>query len=188
MSGIRKLLESIGDDAWGLGESEQVDEVQGYRPGRGHEWDQVTNRIKADKERFDREGPNEIERWKQEVEQSGYRMEEKYDGYYVYDDAGELVGEFGSDRGKWLKGSKEFPLHGDEVAESRNVRENTIALHQLMDEGVMDPRTVADAALNYMSESEVTDMIRANDWWLGDDEDEDMEVEGLGEDPWGIGE
>ena len=92
----------------------------------------------------------------------------------------------------------------DGIEEGRDVRENTISLLQLMDEGVMDPRTVADAALSYMSESEVTDMIRANDWGFADeddyedDEDDDDEYvipnesvedeDYLGEDPWGLGQ
>ena len=39
---------------------------------------------------------------------------------------------------------------------------------------MLDPRTVADAALTYMSESEVADMARVNEWFY-DDEDEDEE-------------
>ena len=60
-----------------------------------------------------------------------------------------------------------------------DVRKTTTKIHDLMDEGIMDPRGVADAALAYMSESEVHDMARANDWLYGmGDEDE----EGLEED------
>ena len=47
-------------------------------------------------------------------------------------------------------------------------REATVALHQLMDEGILDARTVADACLNYMSESEVDDMAGDNSFF-GDD-------------------
>ena len=55
----------------------------------------------------------------------------------------------------------------------RSVRQTTIKIHELMDEGVMDPRTVADAALTYMSEAEVADMARANDWFYDDEDEED---------------
>ena len=44
-------------------------------------------------------------------------------------------------------------------------REATVSLHQLMDEGVLDARTVADACLNYMSESEVADMADDNSFF-----------------------
>ena len=66
-----------------------------------------------------------------------------------------------------------------------DVRKVTIKLHELMDEGMMDPRTIADGALNYMSEADVADMARAEDWLFGiEDEDEFEEsVEILGEEP-----
>ncbi len=44
-------------------------------------------------------------------------------------------------------------------------REATVSLHELMDEGVLDARTVADAALNYMSEAEVEDMASDNSFF-----------------------
>ena len=44
-------------------------------------------------------------------------------------------------------------------------RESTVALHELMDEGILDARTVADACLNYMSESEVDDMASDNSFF-----------------------
>jgi len=51
---------------------------------------------------------------------------------------------------------------------TQNAREATTALHELMDEGILDARTVADACLNYMSESEVDDMAGDNSFF-GDD-------------------
>ena len=56
-----------------------------------------------------------------------------------------------------------------------DVRKTTNKILELMDEEVMDPRQVADAALSYMSESEVHDMARANDWLYGMGEEDDFE-------------
>jgi hypothetical protein len=59
----------------------------------------------------------------------------------------------------------------DQDGESYNIRgprEATVALHELMDEGILDARTVADACLNYMPESEVEDMASDNSFF-GDD-------------------
>jgi len=56
----------------------------------------------------------------------------------------------------------------DQDGESYNVRgprEATVALHELMDEGILDARTVADACLNYMPESEVEDMASDNSFF-----------------------
>ena len=52
-----------------------------------------------------------------------------------------------------------------------NARKTTITILELMDEGVWDPRAIAEMCLTYMSESEVADMARIND--LIEDEDED---------------
>lgn len=49
----------------------------------------------------------------------------------------------------------------------QNTREATTALHQLMDEGILDARTVADACLTYMSEDDVADMADSN-YFFGD--------------------
>lgn len=71
---------------------------------------------------------------------------------------------------EWVKGE----LHGmldfqpESVQEGFGVREATTALHELMDEGVLDARTVADACLNYMSEAEVEDMAQSN-YFFGDE-------------------
>jgi len=48
-------------------------------------------------------------------------------------------------------------------------RRTTIALLELVDDGLLDPVTVLEAALNYMSEDEVADMARINEF-IGDDE------------------
>jgi hypothetical protein len=46
---------------------------------------------------------------------------------------------------------------------------------EMMDEGLIDPRTVADMALSWLSESSVHEMMLAND--LVEDEPEDEECE-----------
>ena len=48
---------------------------------------------------------------------------------------------------------------------TRRAREATISLHELMDEGILDPRSVADACLRYMSEQEVEDMANDNSFF-----------------------
>lgn len=55
------------------------------------------------------------------------------------------------------------------------VRKATRLVMEAMDEGALDPRTVADMALNWLSEAEVEEMARQNDllFILDDDEDED---------------
>ena len=58
----------------------------------------------------------------------------------------------------------------------RTSREYTSMLYDLMDEGALDPRAVAEMCLAYMSESEVKDMCRSNDI-LPQDEDEDENEE-----------
>lgn len=50
------------------------------------------------------------------------------------------------------------------------VRDTTNALHVMMDEGVLDPRQVADACLKYMSEDDVADMAHANEFPTSEDE------------------
>ena len=53
------------------------------------------------------------------------------------------------------------------------VRPSTTRLLEMMDEGLIDPRTVADMALSWLSESSVHEMMLAND--LVEDEDADEE-------------
>ena len=39
----------------------------------------------------------------------------------------------------------------------------TNRIYAAMDEGLIDPRTIAEACLQYMGEIDVEDMVRAND-------------------------
>jgi len=64
-----------------------------------------------------------------------------------------------------------------------DVRKMTNKLHEMMDEQMLDPRAVADAALKYMSEDDVADMARINEL-IYDDDDFDESVEILGEAKW----
>lgn len=59
----------------------------------------------------------------------------------------------------------------------RKSREYTSMLYDLMDEGAMDPRAVAEMCLAYMSEDEVKDMCRSNDILPADEQDEDEDEE-----------
>lgn len=54
------------------------------------------------------------------------------------------------------------------------VREYTNKLLEALNEGMISHETVAEASLQYMSEDEVKDMVRANDWlFVVDDDDDD---------------
>ena len=46
---------------------------------------------------------------------------------------------------------------------SRKTREWTCAVLDAMDQGLLDPKAVAEMCMSYMSESEVADMCRVND-------------------------
>jgi hypothetical protein len=46
----------------------------------------------------------------------------------------------------------------------RNVRQVTCQVLELVEMGLLDPVKVMEAALSYMSEDDVADMARANDW------------------------
>jgi hypothetical protein len=54
-------------------------------------------------------------------------------------------------------------------------REWTTALMGALDQGVMDPRAVADMCMSYMSEFQVMDMCQVNDlmFLVPDEDDED---------------
>jgi hypothetical protein len=52
-------------------------------------------------------------------------------------------------------------------------RKVTNRLHELMDEGDLDPRAVADAALCYLSEDDVALMAHANELILDEDDEDD---------------
>lgn len=56
-----------------------------------------------------------------------------------------------------------------------NVRPTTCRLMEMMDEGVLSPRAVADACLGYLSEDDVADM--AKQYQLIEDEDEEQDDE-----------
>jgi len=53
------------------------------------------------------------------------------------------------------------------------MRKCTVALLEMMDDGVMDPKAVAEMCLAYMSEADVEDMMRSNDLLLDEDEEDD---------------
>ena len=53
------------------------------------------------------------------------------------------------------------------------MRKCTTALLEMMDDGVMDAKSIAEMCLAYMSEDDVEDMMRAND--LLEDEDEEYD-------------
>lgn len=52
-----------------------------------------------------------------------------------------------------------------------NYRKVTNQLAALMDNGVLDPRTVANAALAYLSEDDVAEMARINELIIDDEDD-----------------
>jgi hypothetical protein len=54
------------------------------------------------------------------------------------------------------------------------MRKYTTALLEMMDDGVMDAKAVAEMCLAYMSEADVEDMMRGNDLLLEED-DEDLD-------------
>jgi hypothetical protein len=75
------------------------------------------------------------------------------------------------------------------LKESVTVRESdegaVSALYAMMDEGILDPRDVADAALRWMGDSEAQDFAHANEFPLSDEAlygDDEME-EGISEEP-----
>ncbi len=59
----------------------------------------------------------------------------------------------------------------------RQTRPETNRLIDMLDEGMLDARAVADMALAFMSEHEVKQMMQANDIPTTDQEDEDEEEE-----------
>ncbi len=59
----------------------------------------------------------------------------------------------------------------------RQTRPETNRLIDMMDEGMIDARAVADMALAFMSEHEVKQMMQANDIPTTDQADEDEEEE-----------
>jgi hypothetical protein len=59
----------------------------------------------------------------------------------------------------------------------RQTRPETNRLIDMLDEGMIDARAVADMALAFMSEHEVKQMMQANDIPTTDQEDEDEDDE-----------
>jgi hypothetical protein len=57
----------------------------------------------------------------------------------------------------------------------RNARPSTVRLIEMMDAGLLDARTLANACLDHMSEAEVKDMAESNEFIEDDDTDEDDE-------------
>ncbi len=57
----------------------------------------------------------------------------------------------------------------------RKVRPATNRLIDMMDEGLIDARAVADMALSWLSEHDVAEMMKANDIIEQDEDEEDEE-------------
>lgn len=56
-------------------------------------------------------------------------------------------------------------------------RKVTNQLLEMLDEGALDPRALAEACLTYMSEAEVADMAHDNELLPDEDENEDEDEE-----------
>ena len=65
-------------------------------------------------------------------------------------------------------------LEENEYLLTEGVREATNRIYELCDMGTLSWEQVGQAALQYMSEDDVADMARSNEWF-SDDEDEDLE-------------
>lgn len=57
----------------------------------------------------------------------------------------------------------------------KKFRENTCNLLDMVDDGVVDANKMLEAALMYMSDDEVGDMMRLNELFFYDEEDEEGE-------------
>jgi len=55
----------------------------------------------------------------------------------------------------------------------RNTRKVTNQILELIEDGVLDPQTVVEACLSYMSEADVADMARSNELIDDTEEEED---------------
>ena len=51
-------------------------------------------------------------------------------------------------------------------------RKVTTQLLEMIEDGILDPQTVLEACLSYMSEADVADMAHSNEF-LGEEEEED---------------
>lgn len=54
-----------------------------------------------------------------------------------------------------------------------STRKVTNQLLDMVAEGILDPQTLAEACLKYMSESDVADMAHCNEFFFEDEDDED---------------
>lgn len=69
-----------------------------------------------------------------------------------------------------------------EQEQINEVRDITNRVIEAMDEGILDPRVVADACLGAMSEDEVAEMAHANELFSYDEDDDDDEGDDMGND------
>ncbi len=58
---------------------------------------------------------------------------------------------------------------------ARSIREITNRIYEAVDEGVLTWQQIAEAALTYMSESDVADMAHNEEFFMYEDEEEDEE-------------
>ena len=58
---------------------------------------------------------------------------------------------------------------------ARSIREVTNRIYEAVDEGVLTWQQIAEAALTYMSESDVADMAHNEEFFMYEDEEEDEE-------------
>ena len=71
-----------------------------------------------------------------------------------------------------------------------NVRKETNRVLEMVEDGVIDWEDIARIALNWMSEDDVADMLRANDLIFDEEEDEEeveVEDDDRSELPWDYG-
>ena len=52
-------------------------------------------------------------------------------------------------------------------------RKNTIKILEMMDDGTVDPKYIAEMCLRWISEQGVTEMIEANELFFNEEENED---------------
>jgi len=67
---------------------------------------------------------------------------------------------------------EDFGQPDDIQLNERDVREMTNKIWEAMDDERLDPRTVAEAALSYLSESDVAEMARMNEWFTNEEDDD----------------
>ena len=58
---------------------------------------------------------------------------------------------------------------------ARSIREVTNRIYEAVDEGVLTWQQIAEAALTYMSESDVADMAHNEEFFMYEEEDEEEE-------------